>query len=338
LRQSGLLYERRILGATEPISRPALAHPFRTHPRYTYGAAPPNHMFHLKHRLALRSSIGMLALFLAACGGSSSDLEGVRIRVGSTDIVLGPNRLMLAVLDAEDRPLGEADVTLKFFHLDGDDPETVKAETRARFLGRGIPESQALYSARVDLDGTGAWGVEAIIRRGDEGPLTHRFGFRAKTTADVPNIGQPAPSSRNQTLSEAPIEQLTSERPPGDAEFYRLTIADALEQARPFMVVFSTPAFCQTRTCGPQLGAAQSLKERHGDRLNFIHIEVFERPDLLLQGEGQPQTRPTVNEWDLQTEPWVFLIDGRGAIFDRFEGFAPEAEIEESIARLLATG
>ena len=139
-------------------------------------------------------------------------------------------------------------------------------------------------------------------------------------------------------LSDAPIEQLTSERPPGDADFYRLAIADALEQARPFMVVFSTPAFCQTRTCGPQLDAAQSLKERHGDRMSFIHVEVFQRPDFLLRGEGQPEARPAVNEWRLQTEPWVFLVDGQGVIFDRFEGFAPEAELEESIARLLAAG
>ena len=293
-------------------------------------------MIHLNPRLVLAFSVGVLALLLAACGGSGSDLEGARIRLGSTDIVLGPNRLVMALLDAEDRPLGEADVTLKFFHLDGDDPREVKAETRARFLGRGIPESQALYSTRVDLDGTGAWGVEAIIRRGEESPVTHRFGFRAKARPDVPNIGAPAPPSRNQTLSDAPIEQLTSERPPGDADFYRLGIADALEQARPFMVVFSTPAFCQTRTCGPQLDAAQSLEERHGDRMSFIHVEVFQRPDLLLQGEGQPAARPTVNEWRLQTEPWVFLVDGRGVIFDRFEGFAPEAELEESITRLLA--
>ncbi len=304
----------------------------------------------LKLRLAIPLSVAVSTLLLTACGGSGSDavveptaaiepgLAGVNIRVGSTDIVLGPNRLVLAILDADDRPLGEADVALKFFHLDGDDPDQVKAETRARFLGRGVPASQALYSARVNLDGTGAWGMEALIRRGDESPVTHRTGFRAKARPDVPNIGQPAPASRNQTLNDAPIEQLTSERPPGDADFYRLTIADALDQARPFMVVFSTPAFCQTRTCGPQLEAAQSLKGRHGDRMSFIHVEVFQRPDLLLQGEGQPQARPSVNEWKLQKEPWVFLVDSRGAVFDRFEGFAPEAELEDSITRLLAAG
>jgi hypothetical protein len=303
---------------------------------------------HLKPRLVIPLSAAVLALLLTACGGTASKdpaqptapiepgLEDVRIRVGSSDIVLGPNRLVLAILAAEDRPMGEADVTLKFFHLDGDSPNQVKAEIQARFLGRGVPAAQTLYSARVDLDGTGAWGIEAVIRRGDESPVTHRTGFRAKARPDVPNIGQAAPASRNQTLTNTPIEQLTSERPPGDADFYRLAIADALEQARPFMVVFSTPAFCQTRTCGPQLEAAQSLKERHGDRMSFIHVEVFQRPDLLLQGEGQPQASPSMNEWKLQTEPWVFLVDRRGTIFDRFEGFAPEAELEDSIIRLLA--
>ena len=121
----------------------------------------------------------------------------------------------------------------------------------------------------------------------------------------------------------------------GDPEFYRLSIADALAEGNPLMIVFSTPAFCGTRTCGPQLEIAEALAEVYGGGMNFVHIEIMERPDLVLTGEAEPVVRAVVREWRLATEPWVFLVDADGLVFDRFEGFSPRFELEASVRRLL---
>lgn len=289
-----------------------------------------------------------LALVAAACGGgdgspgetptqASPDAASAQIRVGDTDLSLGPNRMVLAVLDGVGSPIGESDVRLRFYHLDGADPAVVKSETVARFLGRQTQAAQALHSTRVSFDAVGLWAVEATIRRGAGEALTARTQFRIKTNSDTPNIGDLAPATVNDTLSTSPIERLTSQRPTGDPAFYRLTIAEALELPKPLLIVFSTPAFCQTRTCGPQLEAAQALAERYGDRMSFIHIEIFERPDLLLTNEVDPTTRAAVRDWRLQTEPMTYLIDAAGKVADRFEGFAPADELEESIAAVLAS-
>ena len=286
-----------------------------------------------------------VAHVMAACGASPTAAttaepppEEVRIFVATTEVVVGPNRLLLALHEGQSRqgrPISNAQVHLRFFLPSSDDQSRVRAESDALFVGEGIESAQALYSARASFATPGMWDVEASIARGGLAPVLARTSFPVQARNFVPKIGNPATPSRNKTIRDAPIEQLTSQRPTGDPDFYTLTIADALEQGKPLMLIFSAPAFCQTRTCGPQLEAAQALKQRFGDRMNFIHVEVFQRPDLLLQGEGQLQVNPVLLEWNLQTEPWVFIADSQGAVFDRFEGFASQAELERSVVGVL---
>ena len=301
----------------------------------------------------LATGVVAMALVAAACsGGASPDTatpagptstptaeplpEGVQLIVAASEIVVGPNRLLLAIHDGEGRPVSDASAHLRFFFLDGPDQSVVQAEADTLFLGEGIATARSLYSARATFDMPGSWGVEASISRAGQGPVISRTSFPVQARNFAPKIGDPAPASRNRTSPEVPIEQLTSQRPTGDADFYKLTIAEALQQPKPLMVIFSTPAFCQTATCGPQLEAAQVLKQRYGDRMNFTHIEIFERPDLLLANDDAGrEVNPIVREWNLQNEPWVFIIDGEGRVFDRFEGFAPEAELERSILDVL---
>ena len=150
-----------------------------------------------------------------------------------------------------------------------------------------------------------------------------------------PAIGQTFPASKNPTTKDVSIEQLTSQRPVGDPDFYTLTIADALQQEKPLMVVVSAPAFCQTQTCGPQLEEAQTLELKYADRMNFVHIETFQRPDLLLEGKANVKVNPVLFELKVQTDPWVFIVDAKGKVYDRFEGYTPASELEASVVRLL---
>lgn len=289
-----------------------------------------------------------LALLLAAvlalsgCGDSSGSSPTkspgeapLQIIVPGTDTVVGPNRLVVALLDAQGSPVGGARVRLRFYHTDGPTPTAVKSEVSAMWLGDTLNLAQPVYSGRPTFDAPGKWDVEAIAVKDGVQRLSSKGRFIVKARADVPNAGDAAPLTRQATLADAPIEQLTSERPPGDPDFYRLTIADAIAQKKPLLVIFSTPAFCQTRTCGPQLDVAQELKQRYGAQMSFIHVEIFERPDLLLTGQGEAKGRAAVIQWRLPSEPWLFLIGADGKIFDRFEGYAPAAEVEPRIREML---
>ena len=101
------------------------------------------------------------------------------------------------------------------------------------------------------------------------------------------------------------------------------------------MVVFATPAYCQTATCGPQVDVVKGLKTENEGKVNFIHIEVYDNP-LEIQGDlSRGRISPTFTEWNLPSEPWTFIVDEDGVLRAKFEGFATSEELEEALAAVL---
>jgi hypothetical protein len=76
----------------------------------------------------------------------------------------------------------------------------------------------------------------------------------------------------------------------------------------------------------------QSLEPAYKDRVAFIHIEIYTnyKPD-----PSKRTVAPTVTEWRLQTEPWIFLIDSGGIIRTRIEGAAGADEVKAALDQLL---
>ena len=44
---------------------------------------------------------------------------------------------------------------------------------------------------------------------------------------------------------------------------------------KPVALLFATPQLCQSRVCGPVVDIALQLREKYGDRMEFIHQEVY---------------------------------------------------------------
>ena len=59
--------------------------------------------------------------------------------------------------------------------------------------------------------------------------------------------------------------------------------------------------------------------------VRFIHVEIYTDNDPK-KGFNQ-----WVQEWNLPTEPWVFLVDGAGAIRGKLEGAVSVAELESAV-------
>jgi len=147
----------------------------------------------------------------------------------------------------------------------------------------------------------------------------------------VPGVGQPAPPTHNLTVRDvSDVETIDSGRPPDD--MHQLSIADAIQQHRPALVVFATPAFCVSKACGPEVKVVQSLEPAYRDRVAFIHVEIYRdfKPD-----PSKKQLAQAVIDWRLQTEPWIFLIDSKGIIQARFEGPTATDEVKAAIDQLL---
>lgn len=97
---------------------------------------------------------------------------------------------------------------------------------------------------------------------------------RAEPTAVA--VGEQAPASKNPTLSTDPASKLTTARPP-DTALLRYSIAESLEVGVHFVVAFATPAFCESRTCGPTVEVVDAVRKRlESQGIRFIHIEIYE--------------------------------------------------------------
>ena len=126
------------------------------------------------------------------------------------------------------------------------------------------------------------------------------------------------------------MAELTTDPQP-DPDLYRLSIAEAVASGKPLVVAFSTPAYCTTATCGPQLDVIKRLRDRHADRANFIHVEVYDNPHEIQGDLSNARIAPAVTEWGLPSEPWTFIVDADGLVSAKFEGFATRDELEESL-------
>ena len=257
--------------------------------------------------------------------------------IANSELVVGDNRFLFGLLDAQNRLVDDAEVALTLFYL-GDDPDAPeeRSQVSARLLEVGLEDLDetlnepvpSLYVAMATFDRPGRWGVELRAERLGE-QLDLRLAFEVVEESVAPNVGDAAPASQSRTYFEGTeLSQITSDPHP-DPDLYQITIAEAIASGRPTVISFSTPAFCTSRTCGPALEVVKAAKDRFGGEAHFIHVEIYEDFSTLT-------VDPTVLDWRLPSEPWTFVVDGKGTISARFEGLVGLSELEAAIQEVLA--
>lgn len=253
--------------------------------------------------------------------------------LAASELVVGTNRFPLGVLK-NGTPINEPQATLRlrFYYLDGNDRETVRSETDALYRGQGLPFG--IYVAYATFDAPGEWGVEVDLPRDDGTTQTSKLRLTVLEKSAIPTVGSPAVPSKTLTVDDKPdLAQLTSSPNP-DPDFYQLSVAEALAAQKPFVLEFSTPGYCQTAVCGPNMLVLGKLKEQFHEQVNFIHVEVYPYP--FGEAFAKQQFVPAMKEWGLRTEPWTFLIDGQGIVQARYEGGLTYTELEPALKQLAA--
>ena len=196
------------------------------------------------------------------------------------------------------------------------------------------------YTTDLSFDRTGVWRLEVV---GHEESEDRRAIIEVEVTDgfNVVDIGQKAPASMNRTVGDgAPLEELSSAHE-ADPELYSTSIADALEQGRPTMVVFSTPSFCTSATCGPQVETVSEVRRKYEGQASFIHVEVYENPHEVEGDLTRARTSPIMDEWGLTSVPewtnesWVFVVDADGVVTARFEAYSSADELEAALKDVL---
>lgn len=303
-------------------------------------------------RLILVLVAAALALLAASCGptatrvGESPQYSGF---VAATEFVVGENRFPFALLSVDGVPLEKAQVQVSFYSLEKQPPEfrfqapatfrEVKGETPHRHADGTIHdhlEVRGVYVVdRVSFDRPANWGAQfAVTAASGERLRVEGAAFPVLAEPVAPGVGERVPPSRNLTLSDVGnIEEIESRVPPDD--MHELSVAQALESGRPFVVVFATPMFCISRMCGPVTDTVAELQGRFKDRVSFIHIEPWDLK--VARGEGRLVPTNVMLEWNLPSEPWVFVVDGGGRVAARFEGLVTSEELEQAIRATITT-
>ena len=256
----------------------------------------------------------------------------------TTDLAVGPNRVVFGIVDRQGMPVRPAEAQVQAAFLD---PEAKTAEIRATSMAR-FQEwpvgNQGVFTTQLSLDKPGFWQLNVQAATAGGPPVNAKGAFQVKGTSDTPTVGHPAPKSVTLTLDSLDdineLATITSAVPP-DPDLYRLSVDEALDSGKPLVLVFSTPAFCVSATCGPQVEVISQVKEKYQERANFIHVEVFENPHLIEGGRPVGGTVPAVTEWNLPTEPWTFIIDDEGRVRAKFEQFTTAEEIEAALLDIL---
>ncbi len=102
------------------------------------------------------------------------------------------------------------------------------------------------------------------------------------------------------------------------------------------MVVISTPVYCQSRFCGPITDTVLRLARQYGDRMNFVHLEVW-------RDFNKREINRAAADWvfldrksDIN-EPWVYVLAGNGKVSQRFDNVASDDELDRAAQQVLAS-
>ena len=226
----------------------------------------------------------------------------------------------------------EATVTTTF--LDGSaEGETAMAQFHEWPFG-----TRGSYVTQLTFPVVGTWRLD-IEGEGGEASLD----IQVDETSVVRDIGQIGVFSNTKTLDSAggDISSITSHFRP-DPALYEITVAESLFSGRPSVVVFASPAFCTTPTCGPQVETVTELREAYPDAADYIHVEVYDNPHEIQGDLTKGVLSPVLAEWGIdqvehyQNESWTFVLGADGRIAERFEGYATFEELEEALQAALA--
>lgn len=245
---------------------------------------------------------------------------GPQVALATTDYVPGRNRVAFGVIGADGTFLygNTAVYVARGEHAPVHGPYLAPADSlqvRPAFRSQTAAgdDVQAVYHADVALPGTGRWLLLAVTQDPEGRLLGGVAALDARRSSPVPAVGDPAPRIHTPTLASVggAVAKIDTRVPPSrlhDADFFDVV------GRRPVALLFATPALCRSRVCGPVTDEAVQLQTAYGDRMTFIHNEVY------VDNDPSKGLRPQLLAFGLTSEPWLFVVGADGRIAARLEG------------------
>jgi hypothetical protein len=205
-----------------------------------------------------------------------------------------------------------------------DESLTVKPPFQSQTVKNDPDTARSIYVAKVPFKQDGNYEVLGVVKL--DGRLVAADPVSAQVTSKdpVPAVGQRAPRIVTPTPASVGgnVGAIDTRVPPGT--MHDVNYADVLGK-KPILLLFATPALCQSRVCGPVVDIGEQVKATHKGDTQFIHMEIYNDNEL------EKGFRPQVGAFGLPTEPWAFAIDRNGKVAARLEGAFSERELVEAV-------
>ena len=313
-------------------------------------------------------TVGFIVLFVAGCGSSSSDTtsspkpasasqfpkpDGRTIAQLAKTAPAGPvlvpsvsnafkgeNRLGFGLFTRAQKQINGAQVVVYTADKQG---QQVKGPYPARFESLAVkPQFQSKTTASDPDAARGVYVAEVPFA--SDGPATilgmARVGGKLQSAGQLsvdvgantngpPQAGHKAILIHTPTLSSVggDASKIDTRVPPAKS-LSRTDFADVLGK-KPVVLLFATPALCKSRVCGPVEDVAAQVAAQYGDKVAFIHQEIYN------DNQVDKGFRPQVGKWRLPSEPWAFAIDRKGVVVERLEGAFSAAELQRAAQKAL---
>lgn len=205
--------------------------------------------------------------------------------------------------------------------------ESLETPPAYQALGSSTGEPEVAYVVPdVDLDRAGEWQIIAVFKTADGIAGTRLASLVVGKFPEIPAAGEMPPRIHTQTADDVggDLEKIDTRNPPD--RMHEVDFADVIGR-KPVALQFATPAFCESRLCGPVVDIAEQVREETGEEVAFIHQEVFNDND---PGKG---VRRELRAFHLETEPWMFVFDAEGKVSSRFEGAFSAEELRAAVRK-----
>jgi len=179
--------------------------------------------------------------------------------------------------------------------------------TTTTFDRAGLPKGRGVYVSTPVLGTAGVWKVEARAQ-GQKVP----FAIQVNDAATTLTVGHPAPKAPSPTTADSLGVHPICTRQPA-CPLHAVSLADVIGAGKPVAALFATPARCQSQYCGPVLDELLTVVKPYADRITFVHTEIYQAPTGTA-------LVPTLGAWGIESEPWLFGVDGTGMIRARIDG------------------
>jgi hypothetical protein len=283
---------------------------------------------------------GAALVVAAACSGGDDDTDtssgdttpaqqepdDFQVLLASAQLVAaGEQRVIAGVLQDAEPLRRESGVRISF----GKDLKAMGPWQPAEYHHEGI-EDRPYYRTTTTFDSAGQWFM-AVDAGGKTGATA--LNVISPDQTQVPLVGDTMVPVKTPTVADhAGVDPICTRNP--QCPYHDVSLDAALGERRPVVAIFSTPALCQSRVCGPVLDVLVKEGEAFRDRVRFVHVEVYK--SMQVDFNDPNALAPGMQAYHLTFEPVLYLAGADGVVRERLDGPFDALECRDALGRLVA--